>query len=116
MAIDANGNLFIADTGNSVVLEVTPNGSPLSDGTKFTVAGNGSAGYAGDGGLAIAAALRLPTGLTLDAHGDLFIADAGNNVVREVTPGADGPLSDGTITPRQQRALLQPVTFPGHDR
>lgn len=80
LAVDAAGNLFVADGADSVVREVSP------EGIITTVAGNGTYGYSGDGGLATAAQLNNPNGLALDAAGDLFIADAGNNVVREVTP------------------------------
>ena len=50
----------------------------------ITVAGNGTAGYSGDNGPATAAQLKGPYGLGFDSAGDLFIADTGNNVVREV--------------------------------
>ena len=85
LAVDAAGDLFIADTLNNVVREVRPNGIIT------TVAGNGTTGYAGDGGLATAAELSFPCGVAVDAHGDLFIADTNNNVIREVAP-------DGIIT------------------
>jgi Bacterial Ig-like domain (group 3)/MBG domain (YGX type)/NHL repeat len=99
LAIGPNGDLFIAETGSNVVLELTPGtGGRFSDGTITTVAGDGTAGYSGDGGPATSAALNLPSGLALDAQGDLFIADSGNQAIREVTPGPDGQLSDGTIT------------------
>ena len=49
-----------------------------------TVAGNGTASFSGDGGLATSAALHSPTGVAVDSHGNLFIADALNNRVREV--------------------------------
>ncbi len=91
LAVYTNGDLLIADALYNRILEVTPNGI-------VTVAGNGSSGYSGDGGLATAASLNVPTGLAVDAQGDLYIADQGNNVVREVTPGPDGLLSDGIIT------------------
>ena len=108
MALDARGDLFIADTGNDVIREVTPGPDGLlSDGIITTVAGDGTPGYSGDGGPATAAELHLwsnwgdgefTTSLAVDARGDLFIPDPGNNVVREVTPGPDGLLSDGIIT------------------
>jgi len=85
VAFDAHGDLFIADSGNDAIREVTPNGIIT------TVAGTGTAGYTGDGGAATSAELNDPTGVALDSSGDLFIADSGNNVIREVTPG-------GTIT------------------
>ncbi len=99
VAADGQGDLFIADAGNSVIREVTPGPDGLlSDGTITTIAGNGIGGYLGDGGAPTAAELADPTALALDKNGDLFIADSGNNVVREVTPGPDSLLSDGTIT------------------
>ena len=52
----------------------------------ITVAGNGTAGYSGDNGPATAAELDDPGGVAVDSAGDLFVADTGNNVVREVTP------------------------------
>ena len=80
IAMDAAGDLFIADAGNHVVREVTPSG------IISTYAGNGTAGYSGDGGQASAAEMITPSGFAFDAAGDLFIADSGGNVVREVTP------------------------------
>lgn len=78
VAIDATGDIFISDSLNNVVREVTP------DGVIHTYGGTGAAGYSGDGGAAAAAALRGPAGLALDASGDLYVADSGNHVVREV--------------------------------
>lgn len=80
--VDANGNVFIADTGNNAVREVT-----AADLKIQTVAGNGTlpAGFGGDGGLATSAQLSAPADVFLDAFGNIFIADTGNHVVREVT-------------------------------
>ena len=80
VAVDAKGDVFIADTENNMVREVTPNG------VISTVAGTGRPGYSGDGGEAIHARLDDPSGLAVNAAGDLFIADTVNNVIREVTP------------------------------
>lgn len=80
VAVDAAGNLFIADTNNSAVRKVAPNGA-IS-----TVAGNGPAGYSGDGGAATVAALNGPQGVAVDGAGNLYIADSGNNRVRVVSP------------------------------
>jgi sugar lactone lactonase YvrE len=85
VAADASGNVYIADLGNNRIRKVKP------DGTITTVAGNGTAGYSGDGGAATNAQLNGPKGLTLDVAGNLYIGDTSNNVVRKVTPG-------GTIT------------------
>ncbi|MGH9455542.1 MAG: hypothetical protein ACRD2O_16400, partial [Terriglobia bacterium] len=51
-----------------------------------TVAGNGFTGYSGDGGPAIDASVNGPRGVTVDTAGDIFIADTGNNRIREITP------------------------------
>ena len=88
VALDAAGDLFIADTGNNVIREVT------TDGNIATVAGNGTAGYSGDGGVADAAEFNGPSGVSLDAAGDLLIADSTNSVIREVA--ASVPV---TVTP-----------------
>jgi hypothetical protein len=80
VAVDGNGDVFIADTENNMVREVTPNGIIR------TVAGTGRPGYSGDGGPAVRARLDNPSGLAVNAQGDLFIADTVNNVIREVTP------------------------------
>jgi sugar lactone lactonase YvrE len=80
LALDAAGNLYIADTGNNRVRRV-------SNGIITTVAGNGQAGFSGDNGPATDAALWMPYGLAVDAGGDLYIADAVNNRVRKVSNG-----------------------------
>jgi hypothetical protein len=84
-AIDAAGNLYIADELNSMVRKVTPGG------TITTVAGTGTTAYGGDGGAATSAELDLPFGVAVDGAGNLYVADTGNQRVRKVTPG-------GTIT------------------
>ena len=80
VAVDSAGDIFIADAGNNRIREVNH-----ATGLLTTVAGNGTAGYSGDNGPATAAALKNPTSLVLDSAGDLFIADSGNNVIREVS-------------------------------
>ena len=84
VAVDAQGNLFIADSGNNVIRELQ------TDGTLTTVAGNGSCCNFGDGGPAIEAALNDPDGLAVDVkHGDLFIADSGDNCNPRGVPERD---------------------------
>jgi hypothetical protein len=75
---DTAGNYYIADTANNRIRKVTPGG------VISTVAGNGSAGYTGDGGAATAATLNQPQAVVVDTAGDIFIADTGNLVIREV--------------------------------
>jgi len=62
----------------------TANFAPSTTGTIVTAAGNGKAGYTGNNGPATEAELNFPVGTTFDSSGDLFIADTGNNVVREI--------------------------------
>ena len=78
VAMDTTGNLFIADDGNERIRKVGPNGIIT------TVAGNGTNGYSGDGGAATNAKLNYPSGVAVDAIGNLFIADYGNNRIRKV--------------------------------
>ena len=78
VGLDAFGNLYIADNSNYRVRRVATNG------VIATVAGNELGGYSGDGGAATAASLLSPSGLALDAFGNLYIADSGNNRVREM--------------------------------
>jgi sugar lactone lactonase YvrE len=77
--VDAAGNLFISDSGNSRIREVT-----ASNGIIQTVAGNGTFTYSGDGGPALSAGLNGPDNVVLDAAGNIFIADVFNNAIREV--------------------------------
>jgi sugar lactone lactonase YvrE len=85
VAVDAAGNLFVADTLNHRVRQVSPNGIIT------TVAGTGVDGFSGDGGEATAAQLNSPDGVAVDSAGNLFIADLYNHRVRKVSP-------DGIIT------------------
>ncbi len=86
VAADAAGNLFISDMGNQRIREVGTNG------VITTLAGNGSEGYSGDGGMATNASLNYPFGLAVDAADDLFIADEDNNVIREIIPSGNSPI------------------------
>jgi sugar lactone lactonase YvrE len=86
LAIDAAGNLFITDHNNNRIRRITPQG------VISTVAGNGTPGFSGDGGLATSAQLNFPMGIAIDATGNMFVADYDNNRIRKVTSqnaGAD---------------------------
>ncbi len=100
LAVDAAGNVYIADTFNYRIRRVTPAG------VISTVVGTGTSGYSGDGGLATGAKLRGPTGLAFDSAGNLYFSDQYNHCVRKVTPagiistaagvcGASGYSGDG---------------------
>jgi hypothetical protein len=86
VAVDNNGDLFIVDQDTNTVRKVV-----LSTGQISTVAGNGTPGFSGDNGPAVAAQLSFPEGVAVDSSGNLYIADTLNNVIRKVTPS-------GTIT------------------
>jgi uncharacterized protein (TIGR03437 family) len=81
VALDSAGNLYIADTGNHVIRMVS------TSGTINTIAGSNVGGYAGDGGAATAAELEFPGSVAIDGAGNIYIADSGNNVIREITGG-----------------------------
>jgi sugar lactone lactonase YvrE len=85
VAVDSAGNLYIADSINHRVRKVVPGG------TISTVAGNGGAGYSGDGGPATSAQLAQPAGVAVDSSGNLYIADYGNSRIRKVA--RDGAIS-----------------------
>ena len=80
VAVDTNGNIYIADSNNNRVRVV-------ANGNINTFAGNGNAGYSGDGGAATSASLYTPRGVAVDANGVVYIADTNNHVVRKVTGG-----------------------------
>jgi len=84
VALDAAGNLFIADQSNQRIRRVDG-----STGIITTVAGNGTSGFSGDGGAATSASLASPIGVALDAAGNLFIADQLNHRIRRVDADAD---------------------------
>jgi uncharacterized protein (TIGR03437 family) len=87
LAIDSAGNLYVADFFNHRIRKIN-----LATKIITTVAGIGTPGLSGDGGLATGAQLKFPTGVAVDASGNLYIADAGNSVVRRVSA------SSGIIT------------------
>lgn len=85
VAIDAAGNVYIADSGNLRIRRVTPAG------VISTYAGSGTVGSEGDGGTAIGARFRNPRRIAVTANGTLYIADTGDHRIRRVAP-------NGTIT------------------
>jgi len=107
--VDASGNIFIADTYSSVIREIV-----AGSGNIQTVAGNGFAGYSGDGVAPTATELNFPGGVFVDAQGDIFIADTANSAIREFvaataliktvagTPGTSGYAGDGGLATSAQ--------------
>ena len=87
VAVDKSGNIYIADTYNDRIRKVT-----ASTGIITTVAGNGTQGYSGDGGAAVNAELYAPIGVAVDATGNIYDGEAGDERVRKVA------VSTGIIT------------------
>jgi uncharacterized protein (TIGR03437 family) len=115
VAVDDSGNVYLSDTGNHRIRQVTP------DGAIHTIAGQGTGGFLGDGGPAALALLNSPGGLFLDGSGALYFADTGNDRVRRLAPGSAAvavPVSTpGTIPPalsaKNAASLLPGPVAPG---
>ena len=80
ITVDSAGNVYFAERGNEVVRKV-------ANGVITTVAGNGTAGYSGDGGPATSAQLNYPYGVTVDSAGNLYVAEVSNRRIRRVSGG-----------------------------
>lgn len=79
-AVDAAGNVYIGDVGNHRIRKIT-----LSTGLISTIAGTGTSGFSGDGGLATSAQISSASGVDVDAAGNVYIADFSNNRIRKIT-------------------------------
>jgi len=126
--VDSTGQVYIADTYNGRIRKIS------ASGTITTIAGNGSISYSGDGSAATSAALYLPRGLTVDAAGNVYIADTGNSRVRmaelvpaissnavvnaasyapQLTPGALATVFGTTAAATTQASVPLPTTLGG---
>ena len=81
LAVDQSGNVYISDESNQVVQMVTPSGFI------YTIAGNHTAGFSGDGGPATAAEINAPIEVAIDDTGNVYICDLANNRIRELIKG-----------------------------
>jgi hypothetical protein len=113
LAVGPGGQLYLADDGLNEILQLLPSG-------RFAViAGNGTAGFSGDGGPAVSASLNDPGGLTVARSGTLYVADTGNNRIRAVSPsgiittvagtGQPGPWWAPSGTPALKASLESPA-------
>jgi len=82
LAVDAAGNIYIADSHSHRIRQIAAGTGMIS-----TIAGTGAAGFTGDGGPAKAAALDRPTALALGSGGDLYVADTNNHRIRRIAAG-----------------------------
>jgi trimeric autotransporter adhesin len=103
VAVDGQGNIYVADYGNIRIRAV-------SGGIITTIAGNGTAGFTGDGGQASSAQVSSPLGVGVDAQGSVYIDDTGNHRVRKIENKL--PTSSFTLTPASGTAPLT-VTVDG---
>jgi len=81
LALDAAGNLYIADSTQQRIRKIS------TTGIITTVAGNGLASFSGDSGLAVNASFNFPIGVAVDGAGNIYVADGNNNRIRKITPG-----------------------------
>jgi gliding motility-associated-like protein len=105
VATDAAGNVFVGDQTNNLIRKITPAG------LVSTYAGSGSVGYTD--GNASSATFSSPAGLTIDALGNLFVADRGNNVIRKITPAGIVSTFAGNGTVGLVNATGTAATFNG---
>ena len=109
MAVDGSGDIFIADTANCVIREVSGPTGIIS-----TVAGTGSCGYSGDAGPATSATLNYPAGVALDSSGDIFIADYENSVIREVSSSTRDISTFAGVAVPDPNQVGQMIGFPAY--
>jgi len=84
LAVGTDGSVYLSDRGNSRIRVISPQG------IISTYAGNGTAGFSGDGGPALDAEINYAEAVAISPHGDLYIADALNDRVREISAPAPG--------------------------
>ncbi|MBS1531461.1 MAG: hypothetical protein JSU01_14230 [Bacteroidetes bacterium] len=105
VAVDAAGNIYVADYGNNMIRKITP------DGTLSVLAGSGSAGAVNATGTS--ASFNGPSGIAVDASGNVYVADYHNNLIRKVTPAGVVTTLAGTATNPADTTNNTPSVFLG---
>jgi hypothetical protein len=109
--VDAQGDLYIVDAGNNRVRRVD-----ASTGIITAFAGNGTQGFAGDGGAALAAEFSHPWAATGDPQGNLLVADSGNNRIRKVTIHYTLATANTSITQDIENLVKDNINDPNFNR
>lgn len=98
LTIDKAGNMFICDCDNDVIRKVDTNGIISTITGNAEIGREYKKGCKGDGGPAVSALIYNPTGIALDPSGNIYIADVGNNVIREIVYTADSSIDTETAS------------------
>jgi sugar lactone lactonase YvrE len=100
IAIDADGNLYVADSGNNLIRKITPGGAVT------TIAGSGSKGA--NDGTSSTASFNTPAGIAIDSSGNIYVADENNNLVRKIAPAGGVTTIAKTHSNNQLKATAKP--------
>jgi uncharacterized protein (TIGR03437 family) len=102
IAVDAASNVYIADTFNNRIRRIS------SSGIITTIAGNGFAGYFGDGGSAVRATLNFPHDMVIDSSGNIYVADTSNSTIRLLKPVTPSITAGGVVNAATFAAQISP--------
>ncbi|HTQ27514.1 MAG TPA: NHL repeat-containing protein [Puia sp.] len=105
VAVDANGNVYVADQNNNMIRKISPTGEVT------TLAGNGTKGSSN--GVGTSATFAQPEGIAVDGSGNLYVADFGNNMIRKISPTGSVSTLAGNGTAGSANGAGNAATFDG---